>query len=271
MRKRIVPFVAAAATVVAIGGFVTTASAAQQDQNGFTQYATVHVCWDSSKGTIRRVLSTSDCRTGERKVKWFSAGTPNGVGDRGPAGPRGPAGDDGDDGEDGEDGQDGTDGKDGSDGEDGQDGVFNLQAEALGSDVAIANIGGAINERNTNLGVGFDLAPGKYLISVNGAFESTSNASDPAVDVWPQLSLWIDRNHDGAFQWQASEGDISPNSLMPTVKDRHRSVSGTSVIEVDEETHVGLLAFGYTSTQGSERSGEIKVVDATITATPIGD
>jgi hypothetical protein len=33
MRKRIVPYVAAAATVVAIGGFVTTASAAQEDEN----------------------------------------------------------------------------------------------------------------------------------------------------------------------------------------------------------------------------------------------
>lgn len=149
------------------------------------------------------------------------------------------------------------------------DGVAGLEAAALGTPTTITKIGGSINANNTDLETGFTLPAGRYLISVDGAFESATAAADPTVDVYPQLSLWLDRSGDGAFQFAAGEGDISPNALMPDAANRHIAVSGSSIIELDAETYVGLLAFGYDSNQGSARSGEIKVKSATITATPL--
>lgn len=170
---------------------------------------------------------------------------------------QGPKGDKGDKGDDGEAGAPG------------KDGVFTLQASSLAAPKPVEHIGGPINDNATNLGVDLTLPAGSYVVTVDGAFSSDAAAADPSVDVWPQLSLWLDRNGDGAFRWQDGEGDISPNALMPTKADRHIWVHGTTVVTLDTETKVGLLGFGYTSTQGSERSGEIDVVRATLTATPL--
>lgn len=148
-------------------------------------------------------------------------------------------------------------------------GVNGTEVATLGNDVVIAKIGGPINDNNTNLNTALTLPAGTYLVTVDGAFESSVDASDASVDVFPQLSLWLDKNGDNAFRWQDGEGDISPNTLMPTVKNRHRSVSGTTVITLTAPTKVGLLAFGYDENQGTARSGEIKVTAATITATPL--
>lgn len=149
------------------------------------------------------------------------------------------------------------------------EGFAGLEAASLAAPTAIASIGGPINTNNTDLDTGLTLQPGRYLISVDGQFESDTPASEPAVDVYPQLSLWLDKSGDGAFQWQQGEGDISPNALMPDAANRHITVSGSSVIELTAETYVGLLAFGYDSNQGTARSGEIDVTSATITATPL--
>jgi hypothetical protein len=81
-------------------------------------------------------------------------------------------------------------------------------------------------------------------------------------------------NGDDAFRSQDGQGDISPNVLMPSSADRHASVRGSTIIDLTAQTdraYVGLPAFGYTSTQGSERAGEIGVTRATITATPLVD
>jgi hypothetical protein len=170
-------------------------------------------------------------------------------------------------GEKGDPGEAGAPGADGADGADGKDGVFAVQAAALAAPMAIEKIGGPINDNNTDLGVALTLPAGKYVVTVDGAF-SSDTAGDAAVDIYPQLSLWLDKNADGAFTW-SDEGDISPNAVMPTAANRHISVHGTTVVTLEAETKVGLLGFGYTSTQGSERSGEIDVVRAALTATPV--
>jgi hypothetical protein len=147
-------------------------------------------------------------------------------------------------------------------------GVNGTRVATLADDVTVAHIGGPINANNTDLDTALTLPAGTYLVTVDGAFERSANSTNPAVDVFPQLSLWLDKDANGAFAWQ-TEGDISPNTLLPTVKNRHRSVSGTTVITLTAPTKVGLLAFGYDSAQGTEGSGDITVTSATITATPL--
>jgi len=145
-------------------------------------------------------------------------------------------------------------------------GVGGVRVATLAADKTITKIGGPINANNTNLDTGLTLPAGKYLVTVDGAFESA--VAGGAVDVFPQLSLWLDKDGNGAFSWQ-TEGDISPNATMPTAANRHITVSGRSVITLTAPTKVGLLAFGYAGDQSDARSGEIKVTDATITATPL--
>lgn len=166
-------------------------------------------------------------------------------------------------------GEPGPPGEQGPPGEPGLPGAVDVVSASLGSPVVIEHIGGPINDRNTDLDVGLTLEPGTYLVTVSGAFISEVEYSGSAT-VWPQLSLWLDRNGDGTFQWQEGEGDISPNAVMPAQADRHISVSGSSVITLDAPTYVGLLGFGYDSEQGSARSGEILIQDATLVAVPLG-
>ncbi len=152
-------------------------------------------------------------------------------------------------------------------------GVNGVEVVTLAAPTVIAKIGGPINDNNTNLNTALTLPAGKYLVTVDGAFESAAAAVNADVDVFPQLSLWLDKNGDNKFRWQDGEGSISPNTLMPTAKNLHRSVSGTTVITLTAPTKVGLLAFGYASDTSAARSGDqpdaIKVTAATITATPL--
>jgi len=169
----------------------------------------------------------------------------------------------------GQDGKDGQDGEDGQDGQDGKDAFADMQVAALAQSTPIENIGGGINQNNTDLGVKLTLEPGKYLVTIDGAFISDQAAGDGTPAVWPQLSLWIDRSADGSFQWQENEGDISPNALMPPAADRHISVHGSTIVTVEETTEIGLLGFGYAADQSTARSGEIDVNRAVLTATPL--
>lgn len=150
-------------------------------------------------------------------------------------------------------------------------GTTGVKVATLANTTAIANIGGPINANNTNLGTGVTLAAGKYLVTVSGDFENNTAATDDAVDTYPQLSLWLDHNNNGDFEWNAPkpEGDISPNATMPHAKGRHISVSGTTVITLDKTTKVGLIGFGYNSDGSAARGGDIDVTNATITATPL--
>ncbi|HTE60279.1 MAG TPA: hypothetical protein VK631_07995, partial [Solirubrobacteraceae bacterium] len=104
------------------------------------------------------------------------------------------------------------------------------------------------------------------------AFESTT-AGDATVEVYPQVSLFIDKDADGRLDYStdpaANEGDISPNAIMPTAANRHISTSGITQVTLAAGQKLGLAAFGYTSTQQNERSGEIKVVRAVVGALPV--
>ena len=186
----------------------------------------------------------------------------------GAMGPAGTAGAKGDKGDKGDNGDDGADGATGGAGPQGPAGILSPLTDSLATPMAIATIGGPINTGNTNLDTGLTLPAGKYVVTVDAAFES-NQAGNPAVEVYPQVSLWIDRDDNGEFTWQTGEGDISPNAIMPVAANRHISASGITQVTLTEETYVGLVAHGYTSTQGSERSGEIKVVRAVIGALPV--
>jgi hypothetical protein len=286
--------VVAVATAGLLGVGVTAASAAFDPGTGAHYYGRWDVCVNNSTGVLRQIPATTGgkptaCKSGEKKAYFNTAGSPLGTGAQGPKGDAGPKGDTGSagapgpkgdagapgapgaKGDPGTPGANGTNGTNGQDGADGKDGVFVQDAATLAAPKKIVNIGGPINTNNTDLGVKLTLPAGKYLLTVDGAFMAAADSSAPTVSVWPQLSLWIDKSKDGAFQWQQGEGDISPNALMPNQKDRHIWVHGSSVVELTEELNVGLLAFGYTSTQGSERSNEIDVIRATLTATPISE
>ncbi len=148
-------------------------------------------------------------------------------------------------------------------------GTTGVKVDVLAGDKTITNIGGPINANHTDLETGVTLPAGTYLVTVDGDFEANTAAADPSVDVYPQLSLWLDLDDSGTFTWQNGEGSISPNALMPDAANRHISTSGSTVIELTTSTYVGLVAFGYDSAQGTARSGEIDVIKATVTATPL--
>lgn len=157
-----------------------------------------------------------------------------------------------------------------------QDGAkSDVQVEVAEMDAevtTIKHIGGSINDNNTALdGTELSLPAGEYLVTVDGAFMKNEAAADTwGTDIFPQISLFVDKSGDGNFQWQEDEGDISPNTLMTEAADRHLFVSGTTVLNLDEETDVSLLAFGYAADQSSKASGDIDVIEARITASKIG-
>ena len=110
-------------------------------------------------------------------------------------------------------------------------------------------IGGPIADNHTALpGATLSLEPGAYMIEIYGAFEVAGNGGAPecdqfgaGVEVWPQLTFWIDGNNNDAYD--SGEGLISPNVMMPDCNGRHANVSGEIVINLDATTSVGLIAF----------------------------
>ena len=114
-----------------------------------------------------------------------------------------------------------------------------------------------------------NLAAGTYIVTVDAAFESAL-AGNSAVEVYPQVSLFVDKDADGRLDYSGdaavNEGIISPNAIMPSAANRHISASGVAMVTLTGSQKIGLVAFGYTSTQGNERSGEIKVVRAVVGA-----
>lgn len=138
---------------------------------------------------------------------------------------------------------------------------------AAGQDTVIENIGGSISDRFTKVeGAELTLGKGTYVFTLSGAFISDTAAAADSAPVYPQVSLWLDKNNNDEFEWRDDEGSISPNALMPTAKDRHVSASGTTVITLDKKTTVKVLAFGYAGDTSAARSGEIKAVDVSLVA-----
>ena len=193
----------------------------------------------------------------------------------GEPGPQGPQGEQGPRGAQGPQGETGARGPAGF----GTMYVDGFAQDALQSGTSI-NIGGSINARATDLGVELaDMPAGTYAVTIDGAFILDQEASWNDVDVYPQLSLQIDRNCDGAFRWQDGEGDISPNALMPRMAGRHIAVNADTVIELQPTAEcedsttptLRLLGFGYDSEGGKSGDGEIEVMRATLTAVPVND
>lgn len=137
----------------------------------------------------------------------------------------------------------------------------------------LENIGGSIKERYTDLGTEVELKKGTYLISVEGSFIN-QEALSGEVEVYPQVSVWIDKNGDEKFDWSTdpaeNEGSISPNAVMPTAASRHIQFSGSTVLELDKKQTVRIVGFGYDSDQGTEGQGNVTVNDALLTAEKIG-
>lgn len=134
----------------------------------------------------------------------------------------------------------------------------------------IANIGGPINTQGTHLGLGLQLPFGTYLVTVSGQINRVTAAASPGKQTQPQLSLWLDRNRDGEFTWK-TEGDISPNGTIPDLADRSVTVSGQTILTINQSTplDVDLIAHGYNNDASGAGSGELAVGSAVISAIPI--
>jgi hypothetical protein len=203
----------------------------------------------------RGQLSTIFLRYDERLDDSGSGG-----GTQGPPGPPGAAG---------------TPGAPGAPGAPGTDAEVTAEV-GIGANLTGINIGGSIGTNHTPLpGSILSLPAGAYLIQVYGAFQIANTDGGaiecdlfPGVDIWPQLTFWVDDNANNVYD--GGEGIISPNVLMPECNGRHANVSGEIVISLEATTSVGLVAFGYTSTGGTEGTGDIAGGGGLI-ASPLGD
>lgn len=208
------------------------------------------------------------------------------TGARGEAGPVGPQGPQGDAGETGATGTRGETGPQGPKGDAGATGIQGPKGDTgpAGADAtiafssaennsAIADVkqgGSILNGGGTDAGVSLTLDKGTYLVTVDGSFIRQQDSTDPDAQVWPQLSIWVDQNHDSVFN-SFDEGDISPNGLIPNIKDRHIQVDGTSVIKVAEEgTVVSVVAIAYAGVPGYSYGGDVELTRSELTAIKVG-
>ncbi|MFS3129422.1 hypothetical protein ACLM5J_13560 [Nocardioides sp. Bht2] len=226
---------AVAAGALIVVGFGTTGAVADR-LIGSSQIKKNAV---TSKHIANGTISSSDLSSSVRKQLAKTGKT-------GPAGARGPAG---------------------------PAGSISFEHAVMAGTPVVDNIGGSIKERYTDLDTSITLQPGTYQISVDGSFIN-GTALDADAKVYPQLSVWIDKNKDGKFDWNAdaslNEGSISPNALIPTVIGRHIQVSGSTVLTVSAPTTVQLVAFGYDAAEQSTGAGTIKVNAAEISALKVG-
>lgn len=145
-----------------------------------------------------------------------------------------------------------------------------VYADAITAPVVIDKIGGPIATNGTKLSaVDLVLPAGTYIVQVSGQIDRTTAAATPGKQTQPQLSLWLDKDNDDAFEWQTGEGSISPNGTIPDTKDRSVTVNGQTVVTLDAPTHVKLLAFGYNADTSAAGAGELTVGAAMVSATPI--
>lgn len=146
---------------------------------------------------------------------------------------------------------------------------------AKGSPVVISKIGGPITANGTKVpGVDLSGFSGKFLVQIYGQANRTVSATvDEGTQV--QLSLWLDRDNDGVFEWKTvadggnNEGDISPVAGIPTQKDRSVTLYGQSIVQLNKTLHTKLVAFGYNNTTSDGSSGQITMGATTVVLTPI--
>ena len=148
----------------------------------------------------------------------------------------------------------------------------------MSSRVAGLTIGGSIAADHDDMpGATLSLPAGDYLVQVYGAFQipdlTPADGIDCdlfGVDIWPQLTFWMDEDGGTVGEYDGGEGIISPNVLMPNCNGRHANVSGEIVISPDVATSVGLVGFGYNSDGSDEGTGEI-LGGGGIIVSPLGE
>lgn len=132
----------------------------------------------------------------------------------------------------------------------------------------IGAIGGPIKDNGTQLSPDLVVQPGSYKVEISGQIDREVNAATPGKGTQPQISLWLDLDNDGVFEWQDGEGSISPNCTIPDLKDRSCTVSGFTKITLTEATHFKLIAHGLDNDGSGAGSNELAVVNATLALTP---
>lgn len=248
MKVHSVVAVVAIGAVLAVGVGTTGAVADRLIGSGQIKPGAV-----KSKHIDNATITSSDLSSALRS-QLSKAGRPGPKGDTGTPGAQGPQG---------------VAGATGAPGAPGADASIVFRHAATVGQPTITHIGGPIKTRFTDLDTSITLQPGTYRLSVDGEFLNTA-ALAAGAQVYPQLSVWTDRDNDNEFDYSANpaltEGGISPNALMPRPTDRHIHVAGTTVITVTNQTDVQLVAFGYDSEGGAAGSGQIKVSRAEISA-----
>lgn len=130
-------------------------------------------------------------------------------------------------------------------------------------------IGGPIKANGTKLSMDLTVPAGKYLTTVSGQIDRHQDAAKPGRATQPQLSLWIDSNNNGEFEWQDGEGSISPNCTIPDTTGRSCTVSGSTVLTFTEAKHLKFVAFGYNGDGSDAGSNELAVSNATLILVPM--
>lgn len=267
---RVQPVVAVVATGAVFAVGLQTSGAVADRLIGSAQIKSDAV---RSRHIANATITSSDL-SAKLRQQMAAAGAPGPKGATGPAGAPGAQGPQGDAGAQGPQGDTGPAGAPGATGARGATGAPGVDASivfrhAAADQRTIDDIGGSIRTRYTDLATSITLAPGTYQLTVDGDF-SNASALDPDVGVYPQLSVWIDRDNDDEFDYSPdpalSEGSISPNGLMPAQVGRHLHVAGTTVLTVASPTEVRLVAFGYDSEGGTTGSGQIRVERGEISA-----
>lgn len=133
----------------------------------------------------------------------------------------------------------------------------------------IGLVGGPIKTNGTKLSLDLVAPAGKYMVTVSGQIDRHQDAAKPGRATQPQLSLWIDSNNNGEFEWQDGEGSISPNCTIPDTAGRSCTVSGTTVLTFTEAKHLKFVAFGYNGDGSDAGSNELAVSNATLILVPM--
>jgi len=203
---------------------------------------------------------------GEEKLGWVVRGKLNQVGQQGPQGPKGDTGATGATGAQGPKGDAGAKGEKGDAGPQGDpatDVKGTSKTVAVYNDKVVENVGGSWVARKTDLG-SFTLQPGTYVIHTSAQFQRvTADDTDPQFQTRPQLSV-------RAFKTDANQFGLNFGTVMNTIAPfAGADLFGSDArpVTLTDATTFDVAAFGYQDNRGSDDSGKIKLVNATIFVT----
>ncbi|MFI6681855.1 collagen-like protein [Kribbella sp. NPDC050470] len=203
---------------------------------------------------------------GEDRLGWVVRDKINKVGQQGPkgdTGEQGPKGDPGVAGEQGIQGVPGPQGETGPKGDPGDpatdvNGASTLKA--IYNNVTVENVGGSWVTRKTTLG-SFTLPAGTWVINTSAQFQRTAaDETDPQYQTRPQLAV-------RAFATEANPFGSNFGTVMNTIAPfvgADMFGSDSRRVQLTEQTTFTVSAFGYQDNRGSDDSGKIKVVNATV-------